>query len=360
MILVPHNRHAGLFSHINFIITHLDHSWETSYVVDWTEGLLYGEPSAGNIFELLFEQMGEREPMEPTCRHWPHYKYTGGEAAALYTGSGDQAWRLRLHRCWQRLRVRKELLAEVDEFMAKNGPIGTAMHVRNHRIGAECPGGFAPRLDDYMRVLNGVEGRVFLATDNMEAVRYFTGRFGNRIVCRDIPRSPDMETEFHLTRQQTAEDAGNCLVDALIMARCGHLIHSVSNIATAVLYMNPAMAHTYVPGLGLTRDENSLVSLTLLEASPTELVRVEHPMWSDWILLHPNQVMCRHSNPNESGLYEFLGNGVLRLRWANWAAETFRVVDAVQRPNSKRNGLNSINTLIYNLAVEKPIIEDGA
>ena len=55
-----------------------------------------------------------------------------------------------------------------------------------------------------------------------------------------------MQTELHHFRAQTIRDAQNCLIDALAMARCTRLIHSVSNIATAVLYMNPDMPHTFV------------------------------------------------------------------------------------------------------------------
>jgi hypothetical protein len=246
MILTTHNPGAGLFSHINFLVTVLEARGDTDFHVDWTEGMVYCEPGAGNLFEQLFEQLSPAKEGAEVISHWPHMRYTGTSAPALYAGKSE--WRWKLNECWKQLKVLPGIGAEVERFSEGWEADMIALHVRNYRIGIECPGGDSPRLVDYAEVLERVTGRVFLATDNEEAVAFFRRRFGDRIVVRDIPRASTMEVEYHQTAPQSVHDARNVLIDALLMARCGHLVHSVSNIATAVLYMNPQMRHTFVCG----------------------------------------------------------------------------------------------------------------
>ena len=243
MILIPHHGRAGLFSQLNKLLTIMEHRQTADIHVDWTTGTLYGRPHEGNVFEHLFEQLVPLRHGDERVDRWPHSRYTGPNVSRQYPHT---AWRTSLNAWWQHLTVRPDLLAEAEAFLAPHWPGITALHVRNYRIGAECTGGVAPTLDAYAAALGGTEGRVFLATDNDEAVRFFRARFGERLLLRDIPRSPDMQTELHHFRTQTIRDAQNCLIDALVMARCAHLIHSVSTVSTAVLYMNPAMPHTFV------------------------------------------------------------------------------------------------------------------
>lgn len=121
-----------------------------------------------------------------------------------------------------------------------------ALHVRNYSISSESENKQAPTLEQYRQAVAELPGKIFLATDNVEAVTYFENEFPERMVTRKIPRSPDMQTELHKFRENTLEDAKNCLVDAVVMSKCAMLVHGVSNIATSVLYMNTYMPHIYV------------------------------------------------------------------------------------------------------------------
>ena len=237
MFLIPHHRKAGLFSQLNKLLTIMEHRQTADIHVDWSTGTLYGRPQDGNVFEHLFEQLAPLRPEDERVDRWPHWRYTGRHVSRQYPHT---AWRTSLNAWWQYVSVRPDLLAEVESFIALHVSGITALHVRNYRIGAECTGGVASTLDDYAAAVEATEGKVFLATDNDEAARFFRSRFGDHVLLRDIPRSPDMQTELHHFRTQTIRDAQNCLIDALAMSRCSRLIHSVSNISTAVLYMNPA------------------------------------------------------------------------------------------------------------------------
>jgi len=146
MILIPHSPEAGLFSQINFLITHIDTLGHAEFFVDWSEGILYSTGDGVNVFEELFVQNRVRDEDSEIVQEWPHHRYTGPGADPLYL-SGSW-WRARLHDCWEQLTVRRESLDEVEAYCATWQERPTALHVRNSLIGAECPQGQAPSLED--------------------------------------------------------------------------------------------------------------------------------------------------------------------------------------------------------------------
>jgi len=327
MILIPHSPEAGLFSQINFLITYIDTLGHAEFFVDWSGGILYSTGDGTNVFEELFVQNRVRDEESEIVQEWPHHRYTGPGADPLYL-SGNW-WRARLHDCWEQLTVRKELLDEVEAYCVTWKERPAALHVRNSKIGAECPQGRAPSLEDYAAVVRGIRGPIFLATDNSETLEFFRELLGDRLLSREVGRSGDMKTEYHLSERQSIRDAQNCLLDALIMSRCSQLIHSVSNIATAVLSINPTLDHIYVRHDGALRlpagkseARYRLVRQTLKEESPVSVLHVEHPHWNDWIQVFENGVFKRNLS-GEAGTLKRCKNGELELDWLDWDKERF-------------------------------------
>ncbi len=116
-------------------------------------------------------------------------------------------------------------------------------------LSGEQPNGRMPSLRAMTDAVRGIASPgdvIFLATDNCEAVAAFRESFGSRLYFRDIHRTQTMNTKLHHASPQTVEEAKDCVVDALLLARCNHFVHVVCNIATAVLYFNPTLAHTFV------------------------------------------------------------------------------------------------------------------
>jgi hypothetical protein len=327
MILSAHSSGAGLFSHINFVVTHIDALGHADFHVDWTEEIPYADCEGNNLFDLLFIQPPRGTGDHQILRTWPHYRYTGSDAASLYTGS--LRWRWRLHDCWNLLHVRDEILREVEEYCGSWTKDATALHVRNRRIGTECPGGRAPTLEDYGRVLYGGLEAVYLATDNDEAVEYFRSLLGDRLRTRVIARSADMDTEHHLSGSQSFQDARECLIDALIMARCARLVHSVSNIATAVLYMNPWLSHVFVtsgdaryfppePADEALRHIRKIIA----DRKPCRVVHLDHPNWKDWGLVYDETMIVRNATGCAGALIE-RPDDEFEIRWLDWEPEVF-------------------------------------
>lgn len=128
-------------------------------------------------------------------------------------------------------------------------------------------------LRDYFAAIDGVlrikpSAKVFLATDSEFGVACFTLRYGAKLHCMRDVRRLDMDSvlEWGYAMQQSRMDsmgfvngkgfqlhyklcearaeatpaAGrDVLCEALCLAKCNTLVHSVSNVALAVSYMNP-------------------------------------------------------------------------------------------------------------------------
>lgn len=351
MILRSHSPGAGLFSHINFIVTHLQCRDEKNIHVDWTEGLPYSEPGRGNLFESLFKQFSDRRTQDVECSNWPHYNYTFKNAWRLY--NSDDRWRSELNRCWAKFVVQPSILSEVENFRSSWPSRVVGLHIRNLNISSECPGSLGPSLDDYLHALDGIDAPVFLATDNVEAVEFFRNALGERLITREIPRSKDMLTEYHLTTKQTFEDAKNCLIDALILAGCQLFIHSVSNIATAVLYMNPSLPHIPLlarPSLHNSKDAQETAEPSVGgDSSHSSLILIEHPGWTDWILLREDGSYHRHNQPSEGGTWQPSADNRIVLHWNDWPSEEFEPEEEIYRYGAARNGVNAVNSLCYRL-----------
>ena len=102
---------------------------------------------------------------------------------------------------------------------------------------------------------------VFLATDQERVVERFRAEFGDRVCCfGDVRRtradedaaydalpSDEKNREGHQLQHLVAASRENWSIrmarevvrDAWVMARCHVLLHVVSNVSTAVSYMNP-------------------------------------------------------------------------------------------------------------------------
>ena len=145
-IIRRHNPKAGLFSHINFVITCMEAYPDKSFHVDWTVGLPYSESERGNLFDQLFVQDPPPTASVSILTSWPHYNYTFRHAWNLY--HGDDQWRLRLNRIWSRLKVQGSVLKKAAEFAHAMPSDVVGVHIRNQHIADECPDYQAPSIAD--------------------------------------------------------------------------------------------------------------------------------------------------------------------------------------------------------------------
>ena len=252
------------------------------------QSFCYGQPEDGNLWCHLFEPLfgfTDAELNDPAAlyhravpprnRHneWREPNVTFVHAYRLYASQNFQAWRRQYHGVFKHhIRLRPDLQADVDAFSQHHfaGRFVIGAHVRHPSHVVEQPGAVIAHDDAYLRRIEtelarrGLAGdawTVFLATDQERVVDRFRQAFGDRVaflpgVRRTRPAedaafdrlsAAEKASDGHQLQHLVAADPANwslsmareVIRDAWLMARCNMLLHVVSNVSTAIAYINP-------------------------------------------------------------------------------------------------------------------------
>jgi glycosyltransferase involved in cell wall biosynthesis len=267
--------------------------WDVARLMRRYEGrpiisFCYGKPEDGNIWTKLFEplygltneMMNDEEFIYrasriPESRHNQRREplMTYVHAYKLYGTNWFYRWRRQYHRIFQtHIRLVPALRTEIETFCNNEfaGHYVIAAHVRHKSHTVEQPKGRIADSSDYIakirnelteRGLHGRPLKIFLATDQEAVIEEFHAAFGKHVVyfhdVRRITRSEDRDFN-RLAKEEQQKDgyqlqhrlsaakdrwstrfAFEVVRDAAVMARANVLLHVVSNVSTAVSYMNP-------------------------------------------------------------------------------------------------------------------------
>jgi hypothetical protein len=255
---------AGFFSHVNRVVNHLRHSLGrdgcAAVRVDWRSSkdaplFVYGTPQDGELWQRFFEPLAfpHAPALERTTWHYADLSMTGLHAYRMYKGGAG--WRTAYGRVYERhVHIRAELRRRVDElWRAGGGADGgrcVGVHYRHVAHDHECPRS-APTLETFIARTRGLLGasdgdRIVLATDVREAVDAFRAEFGERLLVQPGVARARAGGDQHDSGAPPSVALGEqALVDALLLARCDVLLHTTSNLATAVGYMSPRLQMVY-------------------------------------------------------------------------------------------------------------------
>jgi hypothetical protein len=256
------------------------------------ESFCYGSPDQGNLwleffeapFDLSREELNDplflyggdqtfahehvfNERLEPLLT----YKY----AYDLYRSKWFYRFRIQYNKIWKTIAVAPKIQQDVDSFVDTNisDRFVISCHVRHPSHVIEQPSGQIAREKSYFDLieqtlqnrsisLESDDWRLFLATDQMEVVKTFSDRFGTNVVTfNDVLRSGgessvdsiEIHSETQIHHQFAANQANwnsqlgvEVVRDCLTLAKADVFLHVVSNVATAVSYMNPATEMIFV------------------------------------------------------------------------------------------------------------------
>lgn len=262
--LVVRNRDAGFFSNVNAVVDGLVHRLGREGVeavrVEWRAPehafqFPYGTESDGNLWDAFFEPLPfavfpERIVETDT---FANLAMTGRGAYATY--KLKPGWRQRYHQAYSRyLKPKGRILDKVDQIHrdCMNGHYCVGVHWRHSDHDAEnlfripSPDVFIDRVAKLLP--RDRSWRILLATDTQAAVSAFDAAFGDRLVIQpDVGRAEDQSgPQFHHGHTNPSTALGDdVLIDCLLLARCDALLHSTTNLATAVGYINPNLKMVY-------------------------------------------------------------------------------------------------------------------
>jgi hypothetical protein len=253
---------GGLFSNLNRVVNLLHHRLGRDHCaavrVDWTLAeqlpeVGFGTLADGDLWRRFFEPLSfPGAPARELQSGWEYadWSMTGLHAYRMY--KLDRGWRAAYGATFARhvfirpaLRERAQQL--VRETIGDRHTIG--VHLRHPRSSVEAPRG-APSIDYFIARTRELQGRrtdscVFLATDVSEAIAAFRDAFGDRLVVQsEVPRASVAEEQIH-HRTASVASGQSALVDALVLSECDALLHTVSNLATAVGYISPKPRMVY-------------------------------------------------------------------------------------------------------------------
>ncbi len=238
---------AGLLSNVNKITTCL-RFYETAYI-DWSKAgvndpaFKYGGSFYGDCFHQLFYHPTPRpsEPYDIVSGEWPTYEITDACAGVLYSHP-EWGWRERYHAAWKRL------TCVVDPVPV--GPSTVGVLIRSSAIAGEQLSGRNATMQEYADAIERELGpdSVFVVSSDLESIEWLTSRFPGKVyystsIKRNAKRS---DPEQHINVVQTAADAKDVMRETLALARCRSLVHQISNISTAALYINPTLKSIYL------------------------------------------------------------------------------------------------------------------
>jgi glycosyltransferase involved in cell wall biosynthesis len=250
----------------------------------------YGTPEDGNIWLKLYEPLfglsdiemegiltGQNDPTETTYNEHREPLLTYVHAYRLYTSPEFPKWRRQYHSVYRdHVHLRQDLSSEVETFCAERfrRKYMIAAHVRHPSHVIEQPGFHLASVDAYIDEIKKLlfqrdlkpardDWGLFLATDQDCVVDRFVEAFGEHVCFfEDVRRtSPVEDAAFeklpnveknrlgHQLQHLVSADrsawsirmAREIVRDATVMSRCHFLLHVVSNVSTAVSYMNPKL-----------------------------------------------------------------------------------------------------------------------
>ncbi len=251
----------------------------------------YGRPGDGNLWTKLFEAPYglPKELLEDESFLWADSRQpealfnerreptlTYVHAFRLYRSPDFAAIRRQYHRAFrEHVHPLPHLLGQVEaETRSFEGRFMIGAHVRHPSHAVEQPGGAVPTFESYVdRVKALLRSRdlpldsdgwgVFRATDQDRVVVRFQEEFGDRVHAFHGVRRTRSEEDQRFEGLAAADQirdgnqlqhlvaadrsswsptmAEEVLRDALVLARCKVLLHVVSNVATAVAFMNPSL-----------------------------------------------------------------------------------------------------------------------
>jgi hypothetical protein len=266
--------------------------WSSKKVLDFwqTENLTsycYAGIEEGNVFYSIFDNYEAFEDLKSSLNkdanrgktyeaHSPNLEadpdLTYVFADRLYRSAGFEEWRKEMHRELEGLRPNPLIVKRIDSVFEKvtKDDLVVGMHVRHPSHAMEQPNSEIPLSEDFIRVAQEIilaekmkyrNIYVFLATDQQIVVEEFKSVFGDKLIAfSEITRVTETQSKEydsleeskklsvghqvqHIAASDRAKWSSNLafeiVCDAWALARSQIFLHSVSNVATAVTYINP-------------------------------------------------------------------------------------------------------------------------
>lgn len=243
---------AGLFSNINRIVTYLVNNPDTKKIV-WSmtgqeSGCMGYDTNNKELFSLLFEQFSEISDSDVTAvnvstRWMEDSNITGYNVINYYLYREElRPYSNSFHTF---LKFRPELNRQIE--LVKNALFHdtndvVAIIVRGDALKDEQPRRKMPTRQEYINVIRKLpdnnKRKYFLCIDNEDDLQFFKSILPNHYHTNIRRSTTKNDIEPHKKTRGTEKDFYDSFLEVVYCSLCNILIHPVTNMATASLYMN--------------------------------------------------------------------------------------------------------------------------
>lgn len=241
---------GGLFSNINKIVTFL--AYNKPGKITWN---CNGQPfgafayNFGEVLGQLFKNVIITNSISSVqiIKEFEFLQYTGKNADILYT-QRDQSWRELLNKSYTKYihptEALKNKMKSVDKKFAEIKQQKIGILKRNQLLKCEQVTNMMPDISSYKKNIPE-NSTLYLSVDNYRDLKYFCSEFDCHYNSDMKRTETDTDMEPHFT-PGNVDDLHNNFLDVYALSKCDYLIHPVSNMSTAALYMNTNLKSIYL------------------------------------------------------------------------------------------------------------------
>jgi hypothetical protein len=145
------------------------------------------------------------------------------------------------------VRVKASILEKVERFNREflDGRAVLGIHMRGTDLAYAppiSPAEYFPEVDSWLS--SHPEGRMFLATDQVQYLELMKSRYGQSLVFYDCLRSDDSVAPFNAKTGSPYRKGEDVLIDILLLSRCDFLIRGASNIPEMAIFFSDSLEST--------------------------------------------------------------------------------------------------------------------
>lgn len=242
---------SGFFSNFNKLITYLvDNPSITKITYDMRSHGLHTAFSYirenEELFSKIFEDYDEGVNTTNIINglQYQSFRITGNQAYNFYNDNRNMLQPF--NKAYNKyIKIKPHIQEKIDYKVneLKNGSdqiIG--IFIRSNALANEQPSGVMPTRKEYIDAINNIKKsnnvKYFFCIDNENDLEYFKQLYTPNYYT-DIRRTSNTnDGEPHTKTMGTLQDLENSFIEVCVMSQCDILVHCVSNMVTASLYMN--------------------------------------------------------------------------------------------------------------------------
>ena len=253
---------SGFFSNFNKLITYLtDHPDITKI----TFNMFSTAPNTAfsfikegeELFSKLFEVYDEQKPITNTIigEIYENERITGKNASNYYNENRNNLQPF--HDAYIKyIKIKPELQNKINDTISelkKDSEQLIGIFIRSNSLAGEQPSGKMPRREEYDSAIDKIDKskktKYFLCIDNEDDLEYFKNKYQPNYYT-DIRRSSNKnDGEAHVNTVGGLDQLEKSFIEVVLLSSCDTLIHCVSNMVTASLYMNMNQKSIFVQNL---------------------------------------------------------------------------------------------------------------